>query len=195
MPLSPQQQAEVSFWLTLKAQYGDGYFDFRCSELKEKTKYFEPHFSKQEGKGLDLGCGLVSVLERSGKGVIFCDPLINEYRKIEKLSGAYHQMESQESLQPFTDSCFDWIFCVNVIDHTPDPQKLIDEIKRTLKSDGTFYFQVMFDPELYAPHYSLWSGKQVRSFITSQFEFIQGAIMYHPEWKKDAYWGVFKNKK
>jgi len=191
MPLTSQQQAEVSFWRDLKAQHGDNYAAFRHSELKDKTQHF-PSFEKQKGFGLDLGCGLVSVLEKCGKPLLYCDPLIDEYKKIEELPDTYVQQLDSDSI-PFDDNSFDWVFCVNVIDHTPDPEALIEEIKRVLKPGGILYFQVMFDPALYAPHYKIWRMPEVERYIT--LKLIDGEVMYHNEWSKSAYWGTFENNK
>lgn len=193
MIMDDKQKAEISFWQSLKQQHGDNLASFRHKELYDKTVYFK-EFDNQEGSGLDLGSGLVSVLEKSGKSCVFIDPLMEEYRKIENLSDDYIDQPSQEKI-PFDDNTFDWVFCVNVIDHTPDPSTLLKEIKRVLKPEGIFYFQVNFDPAIYAPHYSLWDIGVVENLVYPHFIENSYNVIFNQEHSRKEFWGVFKNNK
>lgn len=196
LSVNPQSQVEVDFWKTLHSSKGDGYEEFRLSELEEKTRYF-PSFKSVQGLGLDLGSGLVSVLERSGKKFIALDPLMDEYDKIFPLSNrkfTYVAQLEQDKI-PFPDGHFDWVFCVNVIDHTPDPIKLIEEIWRVLKPGGMFFFEINFDDHISPAHYGLWNKELVNKILNSQthlFAMINDISFRNPSYPQELYWAEYK---
>ena len=41
---------------------------------------------------------------------------------------------------PFADKCFDYVICNHVLEHIPDVDKAVAEIRRVLKDDGSFIF-------------------------------------------------------
>jgi ubiquinone/menaquinone biosynthesis C-methylase UbiE len=43
---------------------------------------------------------------------------------------------------PFAQDVFDLVICTNVLDHVVNPQSLLHEVKRTLKSGGIFFLSV-----------------------------------------------------
>lgn len=45
---------------------------------------------------------------------------------------------------PFSDSSFNWILLLDVLEHIPDPDKCLREIHRVLTPDGTLVLQVPF---------------------------------------------------
>lgn len=191
--MNEKQIQELNFWSSLSHQHGNGYIAFRHLELEDKTKHFGETFKNQAGLGLDLGCGLVSVLEKSGKKVVYSDPLMPAYRQlIPSLSEDYLHSDFDDEGILAEDNTFDWIFCVNVIDHTPDADFLLSEIKRALKPRGTFYFEVNFDPALYGPHYSIWNMEKVNSL---PFTLISEVTELVPEHGQTRFWGIYKNEK
>lgn len=171
-----QQQIEVNFWRGLFNQLGEaGFLELRKKDFEEKTKYFKASkdplddalgydLKAEKGNGLDLGCGLVSIFEFSDiKGVRACDPLLPEYDSIyqSKREKVDYSASSRENLEAYKDGEFDWVFCCNVIDHTPNPKKMVEEIRRVLKPGGRLYFQVNFDDNLSPAHYGLWRKETV----------------------------------
>ena len=58
---------------------------------------------------------------------------------------------------PFKDNSFDIIFSSSLIEHLPDPEPLIKEIKRTLKERGVCYLS-------FPPFYSPVGGHQFKPF-------------------------------
>lgn len=168
-----QAEHELAFWQTLLNQHGsiEDYVRFRTEEYIDKTEHF-PMFQEQQGRGLDLGCGLVSVLDACNKKVIACDPLMDKYLTLvpQSFLRKIHQQEDGENLT-YGANFFDWVFCVNVIDHTPDPKKMSDEIHRVLKPGGILYFEVNFDDQLSPCHYDIWSKELIKeTFNAEKFE-------------------------
>ncbi len=43
---------------------------------------------------------------------------------------------------PFASEVFDLVICTNVLDHVVHPQRLLHEVRRTLKSGGIFFLSV-----------------------------------------------------
>lgn len=161
--MNSHEITEVQFWRDLFLSKPD-YRAYRRGELDDKTKYFS-NFKDQKGRGLDLGCGLISVLEDCGKDFIAGDPLMDMYQDIVSFNGIELDGEDLD----FEDNTFDWVFCVNVIDHTPNPHNMSDEIFRVLKPGGVLYFEVNFDDVLGPAHYEIWSMEKVAE-VMKQFK-------------------------
>lgn len=158
-----QSDHELAFWKSLFSQHStpEAYRAFRVAEYKFKVGKF-PGFEKQAGLGLDLGSGLVSVLDNSPKDLIACDPLMDKYLEIvpqKFLKKTHIQVDGED--MGFQAERFDWILCNNVIDHTPHPEKMADEILRVLKTGGKLYFEVNFDDHLSPAHFGIWDTKIV----------------------------------
>lgn len=168
--MNPKQIAEIGYWSYKIHEVGDkdGFLDYRKGGLKYRTDFF-PDFDKQEGLGLDMGCGPISVFEWSDKKCIGIDPLWDEYNKLLRITPRQEHFNQDGEKLPFEDEKFDWIFCYNVIDHTPEPNNMVDEMYRLLKPNGTVYLQVNFDDELSAPHYKLWRDADLK-YLKSKFK-------------------------
>lgn len=184
--MNDKELSELQFWQDLSRQHDD-YIGFRSSEYPDKTKYF-PDFEKQEGLGLDYGCGLVSIFEGHDKNVIAIDPLMIEYDKVIPVSKLKlpHLVPME-----FPDNDFDWAFCVNVIDHTPDPALLVREIYRLLKPGGKLYFEVNLETVLHAPHYSLWTPEITNSCF-KEFKLLSDKTVEVPEHAYRQTWRVYE---
>lgn len=69
---------------------------------------------------IDLG------IDAKGIDLVPCEPLVQE--------GDIHDLS-------FDNNSFDFVF-TNIIDHTINPQKMIDEVERVLKPEGHFFLQM-----------------------------------------------------
>jgi SAM-dependent methyltransferase len=174
---------ELQFW---KSLYQSGDLDaIRDKDKVEKTKFF----GEMEGKGLDLGCGIVSIFEGQDN-VIAIDPLMDEYDKVLNIKHNTPHLNMDGEKLDFKDDEFDWVFCVNVIDHTPNPEKMISEIRRVLKPGGRLYFSVNFDSNLGAEHYKLWRISTVLEYF-KDFNLIKETLNKNPHFAQSIYQGIY----
>lgn len=105
------------------------------------------------GKVLDVGAG--SQFYRR-----FLSPS-TEYRALELEAVAeVYGWEADDTIDlydgthmPYADASFDHVLCLEVLEHTPDPEALLREITRVLKPGGTALLSVPFAAKWhYVPH-------------------------------------------
>lgn len=189
-------EPELLFWKNDIAKYpGEDYGAIRASNYIRLLESW-PEMANIEGRGLDLGCGPVSMFENSGLDMYACDPLMEQYQQlyhIEKPNVKYVLGHKDDGSLPFINGFFDFVVCVNVIDHTPHHKKLLTEIARVLRSDGWLYLMVNFDNELLTPnHAMLWNASVVAEELSSFFCLLQITV-WNAEHQKYMYWGKYRN--
>ena len=194
--MAEKEQAELQFWIDWFNSYDEvGYRQSRCKAY-ERTVSYLPQLDEERGHGLDLGCGLLSMFESSGLNITAIDPLLGEYQKVympPPSNVAYVPGQEDDGSIPFPDSHFDFVVCVNVIDHTEHWKRLLQEIKRVLKPGSRLYFMVNFDPVLTPPHHvMLWNYNTVTSELP--FFMNRGIIDWIECYAKYQFWGTFKNQ-
>lgn len=85
---------------------------------------------------LDLGCGLATYRERlEQKGA--------EWVGLD-LAGPGCNVIGDGDRLPFVDGVFDAVFCAAVLEHMPEPDVSMTEIRRVLVDDGRFFGYVSF---------------------------------------------------
>ena len=105
------------------------------SLLKKYSRYLG-------GRVLDVGCGAKpykSLLQGT------C-----EYVGMDCSMGVKPECFGSIQGLPFKDGAFDSVLCTEVLEHLPEPDKAIAEIKRVLKKDGYLYVTV---PQTWGLHY------------------------------------------
>lgn len=81
------------------------------------------------GHRLVIGSGVTRL-----PGAIHLD--IDDFRGVDVVADAHHM--------PFADNCMASVICETVLEHVPDPQKVIAEAHRVLQPGGRFCFIVPF---------------------------------------------------
>jgi SAM-dependent methyltransferase len=190
--VSPQRTAELEFWRGEFRKYPtpELYVAQRKSELQS---YLVPEILHEDGRGLDLGCGLVSVLSSlEMPEVLAADPLMHEYARICMPfdNGVKYFEADGEKLPKEWEESFDFVWCMNAIDHTPHPKVMLCEIRRALRPGGRLYFSVNFDPALYAPHYHLWDMRTVEDAMKG-WKLIRGTLEWHEQWGKYIWTAIY----
>lgn len=198
---------ELDFWWGLVNDEGvEEFLDRRYYDFRDKTKYLDDIYNEcgkppHLANGLDLGCGLVSIFEYAYQVtnkladtnyIYAVDPLFEEYNKIIPMGGTkirYGEMLEDDQI-PFPSAFFDWIYCVNVLDHTPTPEALVKEIKRTLKDGGRLYFGVNFDDDLQLPHYQLMNFDNT-SALLRDFKCKKIVIIRNDADNQYNFWGTY----
>jgi len=91
-------------------------------------------------KVLDVACKhafLCDLLDKKGLNCDYCGIDISE-KVIENLKhkkGSFQVCDVMQGL-PFEDGTFDYIFCLELIEHVENPTFLLNQFKRALKDDG-----------------------------------------------------------
>ncbi len=114
------------------------YFIIKKLQLEVLKKYS----GYLKGRVLDIGCGL------------------KPYKKYLTLSSEYTGMDESKEVSPdvlaksdkipFSDGYFDSVLCTELLEHLPEPQDTLLEIKRVLKKGGYLYLTV---PQEWCLHY------------------------------------------
>jgi len=185
-----KQTHELDFWRSI---YSEAYPEFRVADGKIKMKFF-PDLPDRDGIGLDLGNGLVSVFSGLKNQIVAIDPLNDKYNEIYdyKKDGNVAYLTASGEEIPFPKDYFDYVFCCNVIDHTPNPDKMISEIKRVLKKGCKLYFQVNFDDYLSPCHYDLWDEDMVKKYLKG-FKLLDSMIERNDKGNQSIYHAIYEN--
>ena len=117
-----------------------------------KQGFFPWLFEKYEFSGgcriLELGCGNGAqwqdrIEELPDDSVLVLSDFSEGMVKIvwEKYSGCKNMLAQKIDIQdiPFPDNCFDVVIANHMLYHVPDLPKALSEVKRILKSGGSFY--------------------------------------------------------
>lgn len=121
------------------------------SEIYKAVSNVMPLFS---GKILDSGCGSMPY-----KNIILSNnDKVTNYIGLDIESGLNYENVNADflwdgSIMPFEDSSFDVVISTEVMEHVPDPDSYLMEVKRVLKPGGMFFFTVPFLMSLHeVPH-------------------------------------------
>jgi SAM-dependent methyltransferase len=140
--------------------------DLQLSLLVEGIKAVAP---LAHGRMLDVGCG-----EKPYE--TFFRPYVTEYIGIEHSATFARTHTSTRSFAdvlydghtlPFPDGHFDTVMSIQVLEHTPEPQRLVDEMGRVLAVGGTLILTAPFSFRLHEePHdYFRYSPHGLRVLI------------------------------
>lgn len=188
--MNKQQIEELNFWKWhIHTEVGvDKY-----KEMREKwlNHYRERINIKTDGLGLEVGTGCYSMFNGvEGINMISIDPLNKEYHEMFTQERKVQEVVADGEKLDFPDKHFDYVVCFNVIDHTPDPMKLANEIKRVLKKGGRFYFEVNFDDKLGAPHFDLWNIEKVKEHF-GDLKQVSELIERNPDFPQSCYYAEY----
>ena len=205
--MNDRQAGELKFWNNDYAQYTEEeYAVVRAYIFKSHLLKYWPEMEGLTGKGLDVGCGPVSIFEYSGLDMCAIDPLMEEYQKMfrgKKMcrpkppTVEYVLGHEDDGSLHFADQTFDFVVCKNVIDHTERDMTLLFEMYRVLKPDGMLFFMVNFDKELHLPeHVRIWDYECIEKYVIEEndFHMERGLIEWSEEHQKHWFWGVFTKK-
>jgi ubiquinone/menaquinone biosynthesis C-methylase UbiE len=100
-----------------------------------------------DGHVLDLGCGTGKLLKRLGKlypqltgiGLDLSPEMIAQAKAKNIYSDRLNFTLGNAEEQPFDDNTFDAVFNTISFLHYPNPEKVLAEVQRVLKSGGKFY--------------------------------------------------------
>lgn len=116
------------------------YFIIRRGLLRRITTFSRNDFSGK--KILDVGCGIKPYRDLFSTAASYIGIDIQEsgHRDSDKMPDKFYDGTNI----PFAEDSFDCVICTEVLEHVPDPQRLLKEIARVLKSDGTVFLTMPF---------------------------------------------------
>lgn len=195
--MNDKQQNELTFWKGLISSMSwEDYMAHRTWDLNYHLTAYKEECVLDKGDGLEIGTGAFSMLEFVGGDnlIIGVDPLAIEYRSIlQQPNKRVHVVPVETEELPYKDVSFDWVVCWNVIDHTPDPELMLSEMRRVLVPGGKLYLHVQFDDTLVeACHYSVWRHADIDKRVKPVFSDVTFEnTIPRPEYNQQMYYGVF----
>lgn len=115
------------------------YFIIRRGLFKKIKQFAKSDFSNKNI--LDVGCGIKPYQSLfNAASYIGIDIEGGGHKDRDKLPDKFFD----GTTIPYPDNSFDAVICTEVLEHTPDPEKLLSEIKRVLKTGGDFYMTMPF---------------------------------------------------
>ena len=136
------------------ADYHGGYDvrtagDIRFEKMLRLLSEYLPGAQMQDWRMLDIGCS-------TGELLTFFGPIVQSAAGVDIADGAVaatsqkgfsdvHQIDVENGRLPFPDDSFDFITCLEVVEHLFDASNLLAEIHRVLKPEGFVFFAVPND--------------------------------------------------
>lgn len=120
---------------------------------KEILKAVQNIIPQFKGKILDSGCGSMPYKE-----LVLTNKNVESYIGLDIESGLNYEDVKPDVLwdgkiMPFENESFDVVISTEVLEHVPDPDAYLAEVKRVLKPGGMFFFTVPFLMSLHeVPH-------------------------------------------
>lgn len=116
-----------------------------------RLAYIQEKIPLQNKRIIDVGCGggiLSESLSSCGAIVtgIDLDPAVIEVAKLHQLESgtkvAYHR-ESAENMAAMHPEAFDVVTCLEMLEHVPDPQSIVNACARLVKPGGHVFFSTL----------------------------------------------------
>jgi SAM-dependent methyltransferase len=128
--------------------YGRLLLDFQTLTI---FKYLRKHLPMMSGKLLDVGCGNSPFKFLVGKNCEYVGIDIAGADNFDYKNAGIIIFDGENI--PFENASFENIICTEVIEHIPNPEKIIAEIHRVLKPDGTAIITLPWSARVhFAPH-------------------------------------------
>lgn len=104
---------------------------------------------------LDLGCGHgydTLAMREAGADVIPVD--MDGLKLVATGAPLEGSLQGDATRLPFPDAAFDGVYCSNLLEHTPDPSPVFDEVERVLRPGGWAWIS-------WTNWYSPWGGHEI----------------------------------
>lgn len=152
------QKGEAAWWTArikgvLKPKNRDWYLGYvKNNFLREAEKFklgkgLSINMSLLQPLILDLGSGIVSMLENENQAVDAIDPMLgrlkDELPGLVRIGEHYNVNYIDARINDAPSDRYNTVWCVNMLDHTPDWKEILTyEIPRVLKKNGRLFLSV-----------------------------------------------------
>ena len=143
------------------------------------------HYRVQNGMSvLELGCGTGSMWVNQGEIISRCSRFVMSDLSEGMLNKAKEALHDQIGIEyrlidiqdiPFADYAFDVVIANMMLYHVPDLPKGLREVRRVLKTDGTFYCATYGENGMMEYICSLFAGYQIQNHVNNSFTLQNGA--------------------
>lgn len=87
---------------------------------------------------LEWGAGSSPLLDASNAPLKVAADLSHAMLRLRRTVETVPRVTADAQCPPFKDASFDAIYCINVLEHVPDPTRMFDEVERLLAPGGRF---------------------------------------------------------
>jgi len=165
------QDSEKGYWMQWETE---GLLEYLEQIYKDKLKELLSEWERimkfnKDTKILQIGCGPLDIINYFDKGELHSvDPLADFYK--DRFKGVDYRKSGLEQAPgeelPYPDDYFDLVILDNVIDHTNDPVRVLEEIKRVLKDKGVMHLEVQVYQNRFLIASKIWAP--FKKIITGQ---------------------------
>lgn len=131
----------------------------------------ESFFGDLKGKRvLEIGCGEGTLLEMLGEAnqVYGVDISLTGVERARQKGIEVHHLDASNQTLPYEDGFFDVVITLETIEHVENPHRMLWEIKRVLRKDGTLLISIpgerVYHPFIYP---GLFTRKNFSEFLCS----------------------------
>lgn len=172
-------------------QFGESYDAERIAYsrllLEEVLRFLERDTKWLEDKSVvTIGCGCTGDLTTFPAAVkIALDPLLYAYQKLglllaDQAGGRTIYLSLAAENLPLLDDFADLVICRNALDHMPQPELALAEIRRILKHDGSFFASVDIGGAPTPDEPTVFSVENLRALVERHFDVAMLADNYPP---------------
>lgn len=181
--LNPAESAEEERYVTVSQEIAN------AVHIEDHVRSFVSRYGLASKKALDVG---------SGRG--YLQDMVADYTGIDISASAsrfYHKkfVLGSATSMPFEDNSFDAVWSIWVLEHVPNPEQALDEIRRVSKDGAMLYLRPAWDCQPYLANgynvrpysdFGLW-GKLTKILIPERvFLHVASRILIYP--LRDASW-------
>jgi len=136
------QKSEGEYWSSWKLLVSEK-FKAVVEEYWDHYLRLIKKYVKLQGRILDIGCGPDGMINHIDQAERFgLDPLMDYYLSDFKMPKSIRWRKGVGESIPFENEYFDLVITTNTLDHTQQPEKMLEEVYRVLRKGGHLFLSV-----------------------------------------------------